>query len=155
MIDFDAALDLRLERTVDVPVAAVWRCWTEPHLLEQWFCPKPWRVEDVVLELRPGGAFNTTMLGPDGERSPMRGCVLHVEPERRLVFTDALTAGWRPSAEPFFTGIVTLAPDGDGTHYVAIARHASAETRQRHSDMGFEDGWGAALDQLLALARTL
>ena len=62
----DPALDLVIERVLRAPRAAVWRCWTEPELFVQWWCPKPWVTELRALELRPGGAFHTTMRGPDG-----------------------------------------------------------------------------------------
>ena len=94
--------ELAIRRRLAAPRAAVWRCWTEPELLKQWFCPKPWHVTEAVIDLRPGGRFFTRMAGPmpDGSQAdmPNEGCFLSVEPERRLVFTDALHAGWRPAA---------------------------------------------------------
>lgn len=107
------------------------------------------------MELRPGGRFDSVMEGPNGERHASEGCYLLVEPERRLVFTDTMTAGFRPAGEPFFTGIVAIAPDGEGTRYVAIARHGNPATKARHAEMGFADGWGTALDQLVELARAM
>ena len=35
---------LEINRVLDAPVKNVWRCWTEPKLMEDWFCPKPWRA---------------------------------------------------------------------------------------------------------------
>ena len=63
-------------------------------------------------------------------------------------------AGDHPAPEPFFTGIVTIEPHGSGTRYVARALHHDAEGRAKHEEMGFHDGWGAALDQLVALVKT-
>jgi uncharacterized protein YndB with AHSA1/START domain len=34
-------LDLTFERIVDVPPQLVWRAWTEPEFMTQWFCPLP------------------------------------------------------------------------------------------------------------------
>lgn len=50
--DFASPHVLRLERTLAAPRAAVWRCWTEPDLIQQWFCPLPWRVTEVRADLR-------------------------------------------------------------------------------------------------------
>ena len=58
--------DLILERNLDAPRDKLWRCWTEPELLQQWFCPKPWYVTDARIDLQPGGEFFTVMNGPDG-----------------------------------------------------------------------------------------
>lgn len=153
-LDLDPRLDLLLERRIPVSPERVWAAWTTPSLLEQWFCPKPWRAADWKLDLRPGGACDCTMYGPDGEVNPMRGVYLEVVPHRRLVWTDALTAGFRPSASPFFTGMILLAPDGAGSWYRAVARHGTEEGAQQHAAMGFHVGWGLALDQLVALMGT-
>lgn len=153
--NLDPERDLILERTIDVPRAQVWRAWTEPKLLEQWFCPKPWRASNALIELRPGGAFRTTMHGPNGEEFTNTGCFLLVRDQEELVFTDALGPDFRPSAEPFFTAQLILedAPGG-GTNYTAIGRHRDAEGRKKHEAMGFVQGWGMALDQLVALMKS-
>jgi len=149
------AHELTLRRVIDAPRAIAWRCWTEPALLKQWFGPKPWTVTDADFDMRPGGRMNTVMSGPDGERIEGKGIWLEVEPMRRLVFTDSFTEGYVPAAEPFMTAVVLMedAPDG-GTRLVWSARHANAETLERHRAMGWEPGWNTALDQLEALARS-
>jgi len=147
----DPALDLVLERTVPVPPQAVWDAWTTPSQLVQWFTPRPWSTVECDIDLRPGGVFRTVMRSPEGKEFDNPGCYLLVEPGRRLVFTDALGPGFRPQAEPFMTAEIILAPDGDGTRYRAIVRHADPAARKRHEEMGFFDGWGTALDQLVEL----
>lgn len=145
----DPKFDLVLERVIDVPPELVWRAWTEPEHLKVWFCPKPWSVSHCEIDLRPGGKFNTTMCSPEGDQHPSSGCFLEVVPVERLVFTDALLPGYRPAEKPFMTAIITLKPEAGGTRYTAVALHNSEEARKQHEDMGFEQGWGAALDQLV------
>ncbi len=148
--------ELVLTRVIDAPAEALFRCWTDPELMLQWFTPAPWRTVEVVTELRPGGASKIVMEAPDGTQFPNHGVYLEVVPNERIVFTDAYTAGWEPSAEPFFTGIVTFEDLGNGrTRYTARARHWAVENKARHEEMGFHQGWGVAADQLAALARTL
>lgn len=152
----DPERDLLLERVVPVRPEQVWKAWTEPEHLMRWFCPAPWTTIACEIDLRPGGVFRTTMRSPAGEvMPPNEGCYLEVVPHRRLVWTDALHAGYRPSGEAFMTGMLLLEPEGSGTRYTAIALHASPEVRTRHEEMGFHEGWGKALDQLVALARKL
>lgn len=147
---------LTLDRTLAASRASVWRCWTEPELLKQWFCPKPWTVTHAEHDLRPGGRMNNVMQGPDGERFENQGIWLEIEPLQRLVFTDAFTEGFMPTAEPFMTGVVELEDAGAGrTRMRWSARHGTAEARERHLAMGWEAGWNAATDQLEALAREL
>ncbi len=147
---------LQIDRTLRAPRAAVWRCWSEPELLKQWYCPKPWGVSQAQIELQPGGRFFVLMQGLQGEQVPCPGVYLQVEAGRRLVFTDAFTQAWVPSSKPFMVGDITLedAPGG-ATRYVARALHWSAQDRDEHLRMGFEGGWNAAADQLEALAQSL
>jgi len=151
----DPKLDLVLERVVDVPRELVWAAWTKPEHLKKWFTPAPWTTTDCEIDLRPGGIFRTTMRSPEGKEFPNTGCYLEVVPNERLVFTDALLPGFRPSENPFFTGIVMLEPHGAGTRYTAIGLHRDEEGRKRHEEMGFHDGWGKALDQLVAYVKKM
>ena len=108
------------------------------------------------IDLRPGGEFFTLMSGPDGERVPNHGVFLEVQPERRLVTTDAFRPGWIPGDQAFMVADIRFEPTPEGdTHYLARAMHWTAEARRQHEDMGFHQGWNAAADQLEALARTL
>ena len=151
----DPKLDLVLERVVDVPRELVWSAWTEPRHLMKWFCPAPWSVSKCEIDLRPGGIFSTTMRSPEGEEVPNVGCYLEVIPQEKLVFTDALLPGFRPGGNPFMTGVLILQSEGKGTRYIAAALHRDEATRKKHEEMGFHEGWGKALDQLVALARTM
>jgi uncharacterized protein YndB with AHSA1/START domain len=161
--DPDPELDLVLERTVDVRPALVWAAWTQPELLMQWFTPKPWTTVDCKIDLRPGGRFDTVMRSPEGQEFPGAGCYLEVVPEQRLAWTNALIAGFRPApagatcgdedASFQFTAVLTFESSGDGTRYRAHVMHADPEGRAQHEAMGFHDGWGAALDQLVTLMR--
>ena len=148
--------DLVLRRVLDATPDMIWRAWTEPTLLQQWFCPKPWYVADAVIEPRPGGRFNFIMHGPDGEVVPNSGVFLAVEPGRKWITTDALTSDWRPAGAPFMVAEVQLIPLPDGTtEYVATARHWNEATMKQHEAMGFHEGWGAAADQLAELLKTV
>ncbi|KAA0235862.1 MAG: hypothetical protein JJLCMIEE_02065 [Acidimicrobiales bacterium] len=153
----DPALDLVLERDIDVPPELVWRCWTEPQHLMQWFTPKPYETVDAEMDVRPGGIFRVVMRSPEGEDMDQgAGCYLEVVTNRRLVWTGALGPGFRPTDGDFpFTAIITMEPSASGTRYRAVAVHGSPELKARHEEMGFHDGWGAALDQLIELAKTL
>jgi uncharacterized protein YndB with AHSA1/START domain len=146
----DPALDLVLEREIDVPVALVWKAWTTPEHLRNWFVPKPWTITACEIDLRPGGAFSTTMRSPEGQEFPNVGCYLEVVPDRRLVFTDTLLAGYRPAPKPFFTAVLELSPTATGTRYVATAIHGSEAARRQHEEMGFHHGWGTVVDQMVA-----
>jgi uncharacterized protein YndB with AHSA1/START domain len=155
--------DLHFVREIDVPREMVWRAWTEPELLMQWFCPLPWKTIDCEIDLRPGGIFRTTMQSPEGEQFPNSGCYLEIVPNKKLIWTNALTTGFRPSPlsatcgshsnEFMFTAMIELADSPTGTQYKATVMHADEAGCKIHADMGFEEGWGAALNQLVAMIK--
>ncbi|WP_342151236.1 SRPBCC family protein [Methylorubrum sp. SB2] len=155
MEDTDDPRDLVLTRLIPVPRRALWRCWTEPDLLRQWFAPKPYTTPVAELDVRPGGASLIVMRSPEGQDMPNPGVYLEVVPEERLVVTDAYTSAWVPSPKPFLTVILTFADEAGGTRYTARARHWTPEDRDAHESMGFHQGWGQCADQLEQLAKRL
>jgi uncharacterized protein YndB with AHSA1/START domain len=153
-------LDLVLERVVPVAPERVWRAWTDPEKLKQWFCPRPWRTVECQIDLRPGGLFRTVMQSPEGEAmEPNTGCYLEVVPNELLVWTGALEPGFRPVQHdgdvPVFTAIIAIEPAEGGSRYTAIAMHRDPAGAAKHKEMGFHEGWGAALDQLVEAARAM
>jgi uncharacterized protein YndB with AHSA1/START domain len=78
-------LDLTFERIVDVPPQLVWRAWTEPEFMTQWFCPLPWKTIDAEVDVRPGGIFLATVIHADEA-----GCQKHAA----LDFKKVLSQLW-------------------------------------------------------------
>lgn len=151
------AHELVLELTLDAPKEKLYRCWTEPELMKQWFAPKPFTTPAVEVDVRAGGTSRITMRSPDGQDMPNAGVYLEVVPNRKLVFTDAFTSAWQPTeGAPFMVAEITFEDAGDGkTKYRAVARHWSAEAKAQHEQMGFHEGWGQCAKQLEELAKTL
>ena len=149
--------ELVMARILDATPEALYRCWTDPKLMPEWFCPKPWTVEITKHDLKPGGASEMIMRGPDGEEFPNNGVYLEAVPNRKLVFTDAFTEGWVPvEGGGMMTAVVTFEPHGNGqTLYIARAGHPSLEKKAEHEAMGFHDGWGIVAEQLEAFAQKL
>lgn len=147
--------DLVLTRLIDAPPAAVYKAWTTPELMKQWFTPPPYTTVHVETDLRPGGSSLVVMRSPEGVEIPNRGIYLEVVPNEKLVFTDAYTSAWELSAKPFMTVILTFENAGGKTRYTAIARHWTVADREAHEQMGFHAGWGIAADQLAAVAAKL
>ena len=145
--------DLALVRVIDAPADKLFRAWTDPELLKQWFAPLPYTTPVAELDVRPGGATMIVMRGPDGVDMPNGGVFLEVVKNEKLVFTDAYTKAWEPSEKPFMTVIVTFEAMDDGkTLYTARVRHWTVADRETHEQMGFHEGWGICTDQLAALA---
>jgi uncharacterized protein YndB with AHSA1/START domain len=155
--------DLVLERILDAPRELVWRAMTLPEHTKKWWAPRPYQTVECEIDLRPGGIFYTRMVGPDDFDSPVNGCILEVEDGAKMVWTTALTSGYRPAGEPpqgcgalIFTAVVTLEDSGDGgTRYRAVAKHKDTADSATHAEMGFHDGWGICAAQLGEVAAGL
>ncbi|MCA1491011.1 SRPBCC family protein [Sinorhizobium alkalisoli] len=147
--------ELVLVRLIDAPREKVYRAFTDADLLKQWFAPLPWTITEAELDVRPGGTNRFIMRSPEGDLYPNQGVYLEVEPNEKLVITDAYTEAWKPSEKPFMTAILTFEEEGGKTRYTARARHWSTADKKAHEKMGFHEGWGQCADQLAALVATL
>ncbi|PPD23892.1 MAG: polyketide cyclase [Methylobacter sp.] len=156
--------DLTFERMVELPPELIWAAWTRPELIVRWFTPEPWKTVACELELKPGGKFQTVMRSPEGQEFPHQGCYLEIAENRQLVWTNAMEPGFRPAKPPqtteaegcggfFFTAGIQLTPVPQGTLYRALVMHYDKASCDAHAAMGFEEGWGKALDQLIAMVK--
>jgi uncharacterized protein YndB with AHSA1/START domain len=142
-----------LTALIDAPRQNVYRCWTEPQLITQWFTPPPFTTPRAETDVRPGGSSLIIMRGPDGKEIPNPAVYLEVVPNEKLVATDAYTGAWELSEKPFMTLVLTFEDAGHGkTRYTARALHWSTQDCDAHERMGFEKGWTQATRQLAALA---
>jgi uncharacterized protein YndB with AHSA1/START domain len=143
--------DLTLMRVVNATPEKVFDAWTQPALLKQWFAPLPWTTPIVETDVRAGGSNLIVMRSPDATDFPYQGVYLEVVKNAKLVFTNAYTKAWEPSAKPFTTVILTFEPHAGKTKYTALVRHWSVADREAHEKMGFHQGWPLCAEQLAAL----
>jgi uncharacterized protein YndB with AHSA1/START domain len=137
-------LEISANRWLHAPISLVFRAFTEPHLLERWFCPSP----DVALQVercnpQVGGDYRFVFYFPGGRAVPVVGEYRIVEPPHRLVFT------WTWEAPDPWAGVVTLVSvnltECDGGTSVEV-RHAQMEAGEM-TDM-HQSGWTATLARL-------
>ena len=140
---------------IDVSREKLFKAWTEPELLKQWFAPKPWTIAAAELDIRAGGSSLIVMRSPEGNEFPNEGVYLEVVENERIVFTDAYSKAWEPSEKPFMTVTISFEKVNGSTKYTARAAHWSVADREAHEKMGFHQGWAQCTDQLAALAATL
>jgi len=74
--------ELVSSRTLDAPRDLVYRAWTEPELLAQWWGPNGFTNTFHTFDLRPEGIWEYTMHGPDGQDYPNRNVFQEIGPER-------------------------------------------------------------------------
>lgn len=158
--DFNPELDLQLTLEVPLTPEQLFNGWTNPELLPKWFCPRPWKVTECEIELRPGGLFSNVMQSPEGEFMPKNtGCFLLIEKPHRIVWTGLMTRNFRPVSKAqmgfgFVCDLNFRALPSGGSYFHAIVRHVDPEGKTKHEQMGFDQGWRIALSQLIEIYQT-
>ncbi|GAA1805379.1 SRPBCC domain-containing protein [Actinomadura chokoriensis] len=127
--------DYAITRTLDAPVGRVWDAWTDAGQYAEWAS-----AEDVVLDVRPGGAWSSVMVIPGGARVPLTGSYTEVVPNERLVMGMDV-----PGADEPVLMTLALAADGDRTEITLSQTFDSAEERDQA-----EQGSTMLLDGLTA-----
>ena len=146
---------IRVVREFDAPVDQVWRAWTEPELLDQWWAPKPWTAHTGSMDFREGGKWLYYMQGPDGEKSWCRADYETIEKGKRYTGTDAFCdeKGNVNTDFPQMYWDVQFTPSNGGTRVEVELTFASEADLNKILEMGFQEGFAAAhgnLDELLA-----
>jgi uncharacterized protein YndB with AHSA1/START domain len=148
------AQELVLTRVFDAPRELVFKAWTDPQRVAQWWGPRCFTNPVCELDVRPGGAIRIHMRGPDGTVYPMTGVYQEVVEPERIVFTSAaLDAEGNPLFE-VLTTVTFVEQDGktkQTLHARVIKRTAEAAPYLK----GMEAGWTQSLERLAeSLART-
>ena len=98
----DTEFDLTISRMICPPRSLVWSAWVDPVSFAQWWIP---HQRDARSWLWSYGRAARSV-------PHLNACFLDVVEGERIVFSDALTGGWRPAEQPFFTAVITLADWG-------------------------------------------
>lgn len=96
--------ELTYTRIYDAPRELVFECMTTPEHLTHFWGPTgvSTPLESITVDLRPGGAFETVMVvDATGERHPMRGVFVEVDPPARLAWTEADVEGGMTTTSTF------------------------------------------------------
>ena len=75
VIKIDPKLDLVLEREIDVPVELVWKAWTTPEHLREWFVPKPWTITECESTCVRAACAAPSCARPRGRSSRMSAAI--------------------------------------------------------------------------------
>ena len=145
-----AEREITITRVFDAPRAMVFKAWTDPKQIAQWWGPKGFTNPICEFDARVGGAIRVHMRAPDGNVYPMGGEVREIVPPERLVFTNnALDADGNPIIQGFTT--VTFAEEGGKTKMTLHTRGTAMTEVAAGYLKGMEMGWTMSLDKLQAL----
>jgi uncharacterized protein YndB with AHSA1/START domain len=139
--------ELVLTRVFDAPRELVFKAWTDPKRVAQWWRPRGFTNPVCELDVRPGGAIRIHMRGPDGTVYPMTGVYQEVLEPERIVFTSAaLDAEGNALFELLTT--VTFAEQGGKTKQILRARVIKRTAQAAQYLKGMEAGWTQSLEYL-------
>lgn len=144
-----------ITRLFDAPREAVYRAWTDPTILPQWFAPPGCTIHFAKLDLRPGGDFHSCITTPDGHECWCRGTYRELIQPERIVFTmavadkagnliDPVDAEMDPEWPRVTTVEVTLV-DEDGRTRLMLRQSVSEAVAKR---TGAHPSWLLMLDRL-------
>jgi uncharacterized protein YndB with AHSA1/START domain len=141
-----------ITREFDAPRHLVYRAWTTPELVKQWWNAKRGEVTVAEIDLRVGGTWRYVMVADGGMEVGFHGEYREIVPDERIVSTEVFEG--MPDAESVNT--LTLSDAGDGrTRLEVLVQHASKEHRDGHINSGMEAGMQDAMDLLEQVAVSL
>ena len=153
--------DFVISRTFDAPRDLVWKAFTDPQHMKQWWGPKGFTVIASKMDLRVGGTYLYGMKSPDGQ--PMWGKFVYREivPQERLAFINSFSDEQggitrHPLAPTWpleLLTVFTFEDLGNGKTRFTIrwSPYKASEEEQKTFDAGrgsMTQGWGGTLDQL-------
>ena len=146
---------LFVSREFEADVEKVWRAWTEPALMDQWWAPRPWRAETKSMDFREGGRWLYCMIGPDGSAAWCRVDYETIIPKKSYTGYDAFCDenGNINNDFPSMHWIITFNKTEDGTRVDVEITFKSEADLEKIVEMGFKEGFAMAhnnLDELLA-----
>ncbi len=150
--------ELIIKRVFDAPRELVFKAWTDPKLITQWWAPEYFITPIAEVDGRQGGKLYIVMHGPKGTEfdvdMPVRGVFIEFDPPKKLVFTNQ--AIFDEHGEPQLDAICTVTFNELGSKTEMIL-HLSLERSNPAAEAawaGAEMGWNQSLDKLVnVLAR--
>jgi uncharacterized protein YndB with AHSA1/START domain len=141
---------ITVTRHFDADVETVWKMWTKPELLDTWWAPKPWKTETKSLDFKPGGKWIYAMKGPENEKHWAMVEYTKIDRLKSFEGTDSFSddKGNKSADLPETTWKVEFQQVSGGTTIVATVSATTADALQKMIEMGFEQGFTMALDNL-------
>jgi uncharacterized protein YndB with AHSA1/START domain len=158
-----AGPDFVIARVFDAPRDLVWKAFTEPERMKQWWGPKGFTVFASKMDLRPGGTYHYGMKAPNGGAMWGKFVFREIVPPERMVFINSFSdeAGGitrHPGSqlwplEMLSTFTFEEQPGGKTKLTIRWAAHNATQEEQKTFDTSHDSmrqGWGGTMEQLAA-----
>jgi len=152
--------ELVITRIFDAPRKLVYKVWTDPKHVSQWWGPQCFTAPVCEIDLQPGGAYLYVMRSPGGADFPVKGKFIEIVENERLVYSDDMFEQedfWKMMLGKALSKVdfsalqsiitVTFEDEGDKTKLTLITRFVSNEVRDAMLKMQMAEGWTQSLDK--------
>jgi uncharacterized protein YndB with AHSA1/START domain len=141
---------ITITREFAAGVSLVWKAWTTPELLDQWWGPQPWRAETKTMNFTEGGYWLYAMVGPEGQRHYAKSTFIKILPEKlftaKVAFSDENGTVNNDFPEGMWENVFKGA--GDITTVTVTKVFDKLEDLEQNIAMGFKEGFTIGLNQL-------
>ncbi|MBW4608571.1 MAG: SRPBCC domain-containing protein [Hassallia sp. WJT32-NPBG1] len=148
--DAKSEREIVITRIFNAPRDLVFKVWTDPKHVAQWWGPKGFTTRVEEIDFRPGGTWRYVMIAPDGTEYPVKGVFQEIVTPERIVTSDEFDEGFEQSMRiDLPSGIVMTAifeDMNDKTRLTLEIMHPTAEDRRKHEEMGVIAGWNSSFD---------
>lgn len=154
---------MTITRIFDAPLELVWKAWTDPKYVMQWWGPKGFTAPFCQIDFRVGGKFLCCMRSPDGQEFWNAGEYHEIVPHRKIVSSMYFADAQGNKVEPEHYGIEHQAIEGahDVTLFEDIGNGQTRltfignETMQEATQSGQLEGWKQILDKIADIVQSL
>ncbi|MEO6013254.1 MAG: SRPBCC domain-containing protein [Devosia sp.] len=141
---------LVITRVLKAPRALVWKMFSDPYHLAQWWGPKGYTNRVEKLDFRTGGSWLHVMIDPEGKELPTDNDIVEVTPPTRIIFRNAPADPkiFGDNPPPGFTKTLTFEEVGEGTLLTLVCSFDTVEHKDAVVRRGFSLGTNQSFDKL-------
>jgi uncharacterized protein YndB with AHSA1/START domain len=145
-----------IRRRFQATPARVFRVWSTPELVQQWWSGHHGTTTSVEMDFRVGGRWRYVMSATDGSEVAFHGEYVDIVQDRKIVYTEVYEAPGNTSGDDSEAPVntVMLEPDGDGTLFMLRVECGSKELRDMIMNSGMESGLQGQMDIIDQLVRS-
>lgn len=151
---------VEVEMNVRAPLSQVWRVWSEPEFMRQWFGPEGYSCPEAKMEFREGGRYTIAMKGPEGKVNWSAGEFREILQNERIVYTDHFSDENGKAVDPAIYGMPGNWPANTFvTVEFARANGGATLVKLRHEGIPAEmhddcvQGWTSTLEKMKRVAQ--
>jgi uncharacterized protein YndB with AHSA1/START domain len=141
---------LTITRVFDAPRTLVWKMFSDPFHLRQWWGPQGFTNPVCELDFRVGGHWHHVMRGPDGREYPADSTFIEILPPERIVYRNRVVEDevWEGNPPPSFRRTLTFTEENGRTTLTLFAEFDAMEQREAAARRGFIEGTLESYDRL-------